>query len=55
LGATIISHLASEIINIFALAIKANLSCKDLKKVIPPHPTISEIVFSVVEISSEQH
>ena len=53
LGATIISHLASEIINIFALAIKANLSCKDLKKVIPPHPTISEIVFSVVEISSE--
>lgn len=48
LGAVIISHLASEIINIFALAVKKGLSKKDLEKITPPHPTLLEVVLSIV-------
>jgi dihydrolipoamide dehydrogenase len=44
IGAGIISNMASELISIFSLAIKNNLTLKDLKKCTLIHPTLSEII-----------
>ena len=44
IGAGIISKSAAELISIFSLCIKNNLSAKDLKKCIFIHPTLSEIL-----------
>lgn len=43
-GAGIISNFAAELINIFSLAIKNNLTTKDFKKSLFIHPTLSEII-----------
>ena len=43
LGASIAGHNASEMINIWALAISSKLSLRDVTAYIPPYPTISEI------------
>ncbi len=44
LGATIISQLACELINIFSLSIRHNLSLDILKESVFIHPTFSEII-----------
>ncbi|MCX7661988.1 MAG: FAD-dependent oxidoreductase, partial [Candidatus Omnitrophica bacterium] len=48
LGASIIGPLATEIVNIFSLAIRNHLKVKDLKKTIFTHPTFSEIVIEAL-------
>jgi dihydrolipoamide dehydrogenase len=49
IGVGIISQKASELINLFALCLKNNLSLADLKKCLFVHPTISEIVPLILE------
>ena len=44
IGVGIISQKASELINLFVVCLKNNLSVSDLKKCLFVHPTISEIV-----------
>ena len=44
IGAGIISQAAGELISIFSLCIKNNLSVNDLKKCVFVHPTLSEII-----------
>jgi dihydrolipoamide dehydrogenase len=44
IGASIISHYACELINIFSLIIKNHLTLKDLAKSTFIHPTVSEII-----------
>ncbi|MCP4183619.1 MAG: FAD-dependent oxidoreductase [Hyphomicrobiales bacterium] len=43
LGASIVGHNASEMINIWSLAISKNMSLSDVTAYIPPYPTMSEI------------
>ena len=43
LGASIVGHNASEMINIWSLAISKNMSLGDVAAYIPPYPTMSEI------------
>ncbi len=43
LGASIVGHNASEMINIWALALSKKMSLGDVTAYIPPYPTISEI------------
>ena len=43
LGASIVGHNASEMINIWALAISKGMTLGDVAAYIPPYPTISEI------------
>jgi len=44
IGAGIISQSAAELINVFSLCIKKNLTLNDLRKCIFIHPTLSEII-----------
>jgi dihydrolipoamide dehydrogenase len=44
LGASIISHYAAELINLFSLAIKNHLTLENLAKLTFIHPTLSEII-----------
>jgi dihydrolipoamide dehydrogenase len=50
LGATIISNLASELISIFSLGIRHKLTLEQLKDTIFIHPTLSEIIPSLLKI-----
>lgn len=43
LGASMIGNPSSEIIPALAIAVERHLSCKDLSKVVFPHPTVAEI------------
>ncbi len=47
LGAHVIGVLASELVNIFSLALKNGLSVKDLSRTIFAHPSITEVVGEV--------
>lgn len=44
LGATVLSHSASELISIFSLAVREGLSLSSIKECIFLHPTLSEII-----------
>lgn len=44
LGAQIIGPHATELIHIFSVALKANMSIKDLSTVMFAHPTLSEVI-----------
>jgi len=43
IGASMIGNPASEIIPALAIAVERRLTCKDLSKVVFPHPTVAEI------------
>ncbi|MCM8823172.1 MAG: NAD(P)/FAD-dependent oxidoreductase [Candidatus Omnitrophica bacterium] len=47
IGAGIISHLASELISIFSLAIRYGFTISELRKATFIHPTISEIITDI--------
>jgi dihydrolipoamide dehydrogenase len=50
LGANIIGLEATELVNIFSIMIKNNLTIQDLRKTIFAHPSISEIIAEVAKV-----
>ncbi len=48
LGATIISKVAAELISIFSLALRYNMSLDDISSLTFIHPTIAEIIPSII-------
>ncbi len=51
LGASVVGDGASELIHIFALAMGAGLTVKDLLRVVYAHPTISEVVGEIAHLA----
>ena len=49
LGASILSERASDMINIFTLAISKKMTIKDLESIIYPHPTFGEGIKEAIE------
>jgi dihydrolipoamide dehydrogenase len=49
LGGTIVGHRASELIGIFALAVKANVRVSDLEETLMVHPSMSEAITDAAE------
>ena len=49
LGASIIGIEATELINIFSVLMKNNISIKNLRKTIFAHPSISEIIAEIAK------
>lgn len=47
-GAHIVSNDASSLINLFSLAIANNIPFEDIKNLIYPHPTVSELISEVL-------